>query len=73
MNNLEIDYFLRKNNLTRKIFGGVFSADKLKFIRKQNKLRFFIFNTDTSESLGHHWFVIGLSRNHIELFDAQQD
>lgn len=70
MNTLEIHNILSKHPATKKVFKGVFAADKLpKTILNYPAL--FIANTDPSTKPGTHWIAFYFNKNReAEFFDS---
>lgn len=72
MNTIEIRYFLRKNEKTKKYFEDVYPADILverpRF--KRNVTKIIIANFSPSSSIGTHWVAIRVSPFSIEFFDT---
>ena len=71
MDNLQISKVLKKHDVTRLYFEGVYSSDEIpwnkKNLTKQQKC-FFIFNLDPSYKAGSHWVCIYTSPCHHALY-----
>lgn len=69
MNTLQIDQCLRGNAFTRKIFKGVFAANKIPH-QKIIKPVIYVINTQNSYEQGEHWLGVYITPKLIELFDS---
>jgi hypothetical protein len=69
MNTLHLDDCLKRNNFTKKIFKGVFAADKIPH-RKVIKPIAFVINTQNSFESGEHWLGVYITPKILELFDS---
>lgn len=71
MNSLQIATLLHtKGRKVRKIFGGVLSADQILNIKPAKTLKFYICNVSESSEFGLHWYILGVSDKHVEIFDS---
>lgn len=68
MNTKEIEYILSNENVTRKLFTGVYSIDNLINIHKCPKL--VICNTDPSNKPGKHWVLFFFHETTVDYFDS---
>lgn len=68
MNNLELEHCLTTNKLTKKIFKGVYPANKLLDLRIGNG--FYIANTSPESSKGLHWVGFSITPKCVEVFDS---
>lgn len=68
MNNLELEHCLVTNKLTKKLFKGVYPANKLLNIKI--KSGFYIANTSPESSKGLHWVCFSVKPKCIEVFDS---
>jgi hypothetical protein len=57
-----IEHLLKKHNLTKKFFGGVYCSNTLPKIQNVDKKIFFVVNLDPSYKNGSHWVVIMLNK-----------
>ena len=64
MNNLEIDFILRKN--CRQLFRGVYSSDTL----PKNVRGLIVCNTDPHDRPGEHWVAMYVDGERGEFFDS---
>lgn len=69
MNTFQLEFLLKSNAVTRKVFCGVYAADELP-PRSQIKKPILIVNTDPKSSPGEHWLVIYINKREIEIFDS---
>lgn len=70
MNTSEIDYLMRKDNICKEFFTGVFPSDKISKLRVQQPFACIV-NTDPSTKPGRHWCSIFIDRHGIgEFFDS---
>lgn len=69
MNTIQLDECLRKNKFTKKIFQGVYAADKIPH-RKIIKEVFYVINTQNSFNQGEHWLGVYITPRIVELFDS---
>lgn len=70
MDNFEIEALLHNNKHTHKVFGAVLAADQLQQVQPTNKTTFYIVNTERLNSIGQHWYCLGISNHEIEIFDS---
>ena len=69
MNTLEIELVMKRDNLSKKSWLGVFPKDRLPYIFSYPAA--LIFNTDNSDEPGSHWIAIYFGRNRkAEFFDS---
>lgn len=69
MNTVQISKVLKSNNLTHKIFKGVYALDELP--KQVSRPSILVVNTDTSNEKGTHWLAIFVPvRGCAEYFDS---
>lgn len=67
MDEIEINAYLSKNEVTKDNFLGILAYDELPNIQP---LGFYVVNTGHSSTIGKHWIVILKKDNSLEYFDS---
>lgn len=65
MNTDEINFFLKRNKITKRKFRGVFAYDENP---KPKKEGYYVFNLDKSHEPGSHWIAIKISKGNKKNF-----
>ena len=69
MNSYTIEQIMRRDEITKNIFLGVYPRDKIPRIKKVPSC--LILNTDPSSTGGEHWLAMYVDKNnHCEFFDS---
>ena len=68
MNTKQLWQALTNNNITEKIFDGVFPVDKLSHIKRKPEL--IICNTDPSYKSGQHWLLFFFHNDVVDYYDS---
>lgn len=58
MNNLQIEYLMRKHPIARNVFAGVYALDTLPLVPRKLRPAAYIVNTENSYLGGEHWIAI---------------
>ena len=67
LNTIDINYVLKRNNITKEEFIGVFPSCEIP--ESEMKRYFFITNTDTHDEAGSHWTAWMVEHDKVEFFD----